>query len=223
MNLRRLLQPRSVAVVGASERDDSYAGETLLNLRSAGFAGPVWGVHPTRGQAHGYECFPSLSELPEVPDAVVVGIPAASVAEVLDEAGRLGCGGAVVYGAGFGEVASGVELEHDLREVAERHRLPVCGPNGNGMAVRLLTPSEPTSNRKNETDAVPTAPDGAVVALITSVPLIESTSFSAPRSPQNSLKRTAVSSTWVAFSGMKGARPSATLRRTKVSLRMNGS
>jgi acetyl-CoA synthetase len=135
MDLGRLLKPRSVAVVGASERDDSYAGETLLNLRGAGFAGPVWGVHPPRGQAHGYECFPSLSELPEVPDAVVVGIPAASVAEVLDEAGRLGCGGAVVYSAGFGEVASGVELEHDLREVAERHRLPVCGPNGNGIVA----------------------------------------------------------------------------------------
>ena len=77
MDLTRLLRPRSVAVVGASERDDSYAGETLLNLRLAGFAGPVWGVNPKRAEAHGFPCFPSLSELPEVPDAVVVGIPAA--------------------------------------------------------------------------------------------------------------------------------------------------
>ena len=135
MDLDRLLRPRSIAVVGASERDDSYAGETLLNLRGAGFAGPVWGVHPTREQAHGYECFPSLSELPGVPDAIVVGIPAASVPDVLDEAGALGCGGAVVYGAGFGEVALGVEHERRLREVAERHRLPVCGPNGNGIVA----------------------------------------------------------------------------------------
>jgi acetate---CoA ligase (ADP-forming) len=135
MDLSRLLRPRSIAVVGASERADSYAGETLLNLRGAGFAGPAWGVHPTREQAHGYECFPSLSELPEVPDAVVVGIPAASVPEILDEAGTLGCGGAVVYGAGFGEAAIGVEHEHRLREVAGRHQLPVCGPNGNGIVV----------------------------------------------------------------------------------------
>jgi acetyl-CoA synthetase len=135
MDLRRLLRPRSIAVVGASERDDSYAGETLLNLRGAGFAGPVWGVHPTRESAHGYECFPSLSQLPEVPDAVVVGIPAASVPDVLDEAGRLGCGGAVVYGAGFGEVALGVEHEQRLREAATRHQLPVCGPNGNGIVA----------------------------------------------------------------------------------------
>jgi acetyl-CoA synthetase len=135
MNLGRLLRPRSIAVVGASERDDSYAGETLLNLRGAGFAGAVWGVHPTRPSAHGFECFPSLSELPDVPDAVVVGIPAASVAAVLDEAGSLGCGGAVVYGAGFGEVALGVEHERRLREVALRHSLPVCGPNGNGIVA----------------------------------------------------------------------------------------
>src|SRR3954468_5717751 len=135
MELGRLLRPRSIAVVGASERDGSYAGETLLNLRGAGFAGPVWGVHPTRSSAHGYECFPSLSDLPEVPDAIVVAIPAASVPGVLDEAGSLGCGGAVVYGAGFGEVALGVEHELLLREAAARHGLPVCGPNGNGIVA----------------------------------------------------------------------------------------
>ena len=135
MDLGRLLRPRSIAVVGASERDDSYAGETLLNLRGAGFAGAVWGVHPTRQSAHGFECFPSLSSLPEVPDAVVVGIPAPSVVDVLDEAGELGCGGAVVYGAGFGEVALGLEHERRLREVARRHQLPVCGPNGNGIVA----------------------------------------------------------------------------------------
>ena len=55
--------------------------------------------------------------------------------DVLDEAGALGCGGAVVYGAGFGEVALGVEHEQRLREVALRHSLPVCGPNGNGIVA----------------------------------------------------------------------------------------
>ncbi len=135
MDLTRLLRPRSVAVVGASERDGSYAGETLLNLRVAGFAGRVWGVNPNRAEAHGYPCFPSLSELPELPDAVVVGIPAAGVADVVEEAGALGCGGAVVYGAGFGEVALGADHERRLREAAARHSLPVCGPNGNGIVA----------------------------------------------------------------------------------------
>jgi acyl-CoA synthetase (NDP forming) len=135
MELTRLLRPCSVAVVGASERDGSYAGETLLNLRAAGFAGPVWGVNPNRSDAHGFPCFPSLSDLPQAPDAVVVGIPAAGVPQVVDEAGALGCGGAVVYGAGFGEVALGAEHERRLGEAAARHSLPVCGPNGNGIVA----------------------------------------------------------------------------------------
>src|SRR4051812_49701251 len=131
MELGRLLRPRSIAVVGASERDGSYAGETLLNLRGAGFAGDVWGVNPKRASAHGFDCFPTLSELPGVPDAVVVGIPAASVAEVLDEAGSLGCGGAVVDGAGFGEGALGVEHERRLPGGGLRPSLPACRPDGN--------------------------------------------------------------------------------------------
>jgi acetyl-CoA synthetase len=133
MDLGRLLRPRSVAVVGASERDGSYAGDTLLNLNAAGFPGPVWGVNPNRSEAHGRPCFPSLSALPEVPDAVVIAIPAPAVPKVVDEAGALGCGGVVVYGAGFGEVASGVGHERGLAEAASRHSLPVCGPNGNGI------------------------------------------------------------------------------------------
>jgi acetate---CoA ligase (ADP-forming) len=133
MDLSRLLRPRSVAVVGATERDGSYAGDTLLNLNAAGFPGAVWGVNPGRSEAHGRTCFASLSELPEVPDAVVVAIPAAGVPDVVDEAGALGCGGVVVYGAGFGEVESGRGHERRLTEAAARHSLPVCGPNGNGI------------------------------------------------------------------------------------------
>ena len=66
---------------------------------------------------------------------MVVSIPAAGVPEVVEEAGALGCGGAVVYGAGFGEVALGAGHERRLREAAARHSLPVCGPNGNGIVA----------------------------------------------------------------------------------------
>ncbi|HEX2410370.1 MAG TPA: acetate--CoA ligase family protein [Solirubrobacteraceae bacterium] len=131
--LSRLLSPRSVAVVGASDRAGSYAAETLLNLERLGFEGDVWGVNPGRSSALGVPCFRSLSELPAVPDAVVVAIPAAGVAAVIEEAGALGCGGAVVYAAGFGETRAGVSLEVGLREAALRHGLPVCGPNCDGL------------------------------------------------------------------------------------------
>jgi acyl-CoA synthetase (NDP forming) len=130
--VHRLLNPSSVAVVGASERADTYSSETLLNLQRLGFAGEVWGVNPRRTSVYGHPCFPSLDALPEPPDAVVVAIPAAGVPAVIEDAGRLGCGGAVVYGAGFGE-AGDAELEAALREAATRWSLPVCGPNCDGL------------------------------------------------------------------------------------------
>ncbi len=72
------------------------------------------------------------ADLPEAPDAVVVAVPAASVPEVIEQAGALGCGGAVVYAAGFRE-GGGAELEADLVAAAARHGLPVCGPNCDGL------------------------------------------------------------------------------------------
>jgi acetate---CoA ligase (ADP-forming) len=135
VDVTRLLHPRTIAVVGATDREGSYAGQTLLNLARLEYPGTVWGVNPSRSEAHGVPCFPSLSELPSAPDAVVVAIPAAGVPGVVDEAGELGCGGVVAYGAGFGEVASGQGLERSLAAAAARHGLPVCGPNGNGIVA----------------------------------------------------------------------------------------
>jgi acetate---CoA ligase (ADP-forming) len=135
VDLSRLLHPRTIAVVGATDREGSYAGETLLNLKRLGFEGTVWGINPGRTEAHGVPCFPSLSDLPKAADAVVVAIPAAGVPAAVAEAGSIGCGGAVVYGAGFGEVAQGERLEHELAEAAALHDLPLCGPNGNGIVA----------------------------------------------------------------------------------------
>jgi acetate---CoA ligase (ADP-forming) len=135
VDLSRLLHPRTIAVVGATDRDGSYAGETLLNLKRLGYPGTVWGVNPGREEAHGIPCFPALRDLPSAPDAVVVAIPAAGVPAAVAEAGEIGCGGAVVYGAGFGEVAAGAELERQLAEAAALHGLPLCGPNGNGIVA----------------------------------------------------------------------------------------
>jgi acyl-CoA synthetase (NDP forming) len=135
VDLSRLLHPRTIAVVGATDREGSYAGETLLNLERIGYEGTVWGVNPGRTEAHGVPCFAALGELPAPADAVVVAIPAAGVPAAVAEAGSTGCGGAVVYGAGFGEVAQGKRLEQELAEAAARFELPLCGPNGNGIVA----------------------------------------------------------------------------------------
>jgi acyl-CoA synthetase (NDP forming) len=135
MDLSRLYRPASIAVVGASERPGSYSSQTLENLAAFGYEGAVYGVNPKRDSVHGRPCFPSLSDLPEPADAVIVAIPAAGVAQVVEEAGRTGCGGAVVFSAGFAEIAGGREYQAALMDAAARHGLPVCGPNGNGIVA----------------------------------------------------------------------------------------
>ncbi len=128
--LAPLLRPASVAVVGASERPGSYGGEALRNLARLGFAGRVYAVNPRRRSVHGVRAYPALADLPEAPDAVVVAVPAAGAPGVVREASALGCGGAVVFAAGFAE-AGAVELQDEL--VAAAGGMPVCGPNGNGI------------------------------------------------------------------------------------------
>ena len=128
--MQRLLSPGSIAVVGATERPGSYGGEALLNLQRLGFCGRTFAVNPKRSSVHGVRAYPSLEDLPEAPDAVVVAIPAAGAPEIVARARVLGCGGAVVFAAGFAE-ARETELQTALAAAADG--LPVCGPNGNGI------------------------------------------------------------------------------------------
>jgi acetate---CoA ligase (ADP-forming) len=134
-DLTSLLEPRTIAVVGANDRPGSYADIVLRNLARAGFDGDVWGVNPRREEVHGRPCVPSVSDLPEPVDVVVVAIPAAGVPGVISDTVTRGCRGAVVISAGFGEIPEGRELERHLREAAAAGRLPVCGPNGNGIVA----------------------------------------------------------------------------------------
>ncbi len=132
-NLERLLLPASIAVVGATDRPGSYGHQTLVNLDVIGYPGEVWGVNPNRHTVLGRPCVPTVAELPVAVDAVVVAIPAAAVPGVIEQAGARGCGGVVVFSAGFAEVAHGEQLQQELVAAARRYELPVCGPNGNGI------------------------------------------------------------------------------------------
>ena len=133
MDLTPLLEPRSIAVVGATDRPDAYGDTILQNLARLGFDGPLWGVNPGRREVRGIPCVPTVADLPEAVDAVAVAIPAAGVPEAISAVAERGCGGAVVVSAGFGEVEAGRALESALRDAARAGDIPVCGPNGNGI------------------------------------------------------------------------------------------
>ena len=121
-------------MVGATDRPGSYGDATLVNLAALGFDGPVWGVHPTRTSVHGRACVPTVDDLPEPVDAVVVAIPAAGVPDVVRAAGRRGCGSAVVFAAGFAE-ARGGDLQASLTAAAAETGMPVVGPNCDGLVA----------------------------------------------------------------------------------------
>ncbi|MFC3217413.1 acetate--CoA ligase family protein [Tianweitania populi] len=128
------MAPRSVAVVGATERAGASAGYVMRNLIGMNYAGRILPVHPRESSVFGYKAAPSISALDEAPDCVVIGIGAAHVAGVLQEAGQRGTRAAVVLASGFGEVGeTGAALEAELTEVARRHGMVLCGPNCLGL------------------------------------------------------------------------------------------
>src|SRR6476661_7075840 len=132
-DLRPLLEPRSIAVVGASET--SRAGTNLVrNLLELGYAGRIYPVNPRYEQVLGLPCYPSVAAIPDDIESVAVGVAAKYVLPSLEEAVRKGARGAVITSTGFAESGDeGRQRQAELVDLARRHNLAVCGPNCMGL------------------------------------------------------------------------------------------
>ena len=131
--LASIFTPKAVAVVGASERPGSVGCTVLTNLMASPFGGPVWPVNPKRPTVLGLPAFPSIGQLPGVPDLIVVTTPAATVPAIIQEAVEAGVPSAIIISAGFKEVGeSGKELERQIAATI-RGRMRVIGPNCLGI------------------------------------------------------------------------------------------
>ena len=124
-DLRRLLAPRSIAVVGGAP-----AERVVRQCLKLGFDGPIWPVHPKRSDLAGVPCLPSLDDLPGVPDAVFLGVNRNATIEAMRSINRIGAGGAVCYGSGFAETGD-EHLQDALLEAAGE--VPFFGPNCYGF------------------------------------------------------------------------------------------
>ena len=129
-SLESLLAPRSAVVVGAGHRPGSVGRTILLNIRDAGFAGPLYAVSPHGGDIEGIPCVPSVAELPEAPDLAVVAVPAARVVAAAEECGRRGVGSLVVITSDLTPAQ-----ESGLLEATRRGNMRLVGPNSFGVAV----------------------------------------------------------------------------------------
>src|SRR4051794_24589095 len=101
-NLDHLLAPRSVALIGASDRPGSVGYTMLRNMLGGRYRGRVMPVNPKHASIEGQICYRDVASLPEVPDLAVIATPAASVPGVLADLGARGSKAAVVISAGFG-------------------------------------------------------------------------------------------------------------------------
>jgi acetyltransferase len=100
-HLDRLLEPRSVAVIGASNRPGSVGATVWRNLRAGTFAGPLFGVNPKHATLEGVKLARRVADLLEPPDLAVLCTPPATVPTLVEEPGRLGTRAAIVMTAGL--------------------------------------------------------------------------------------------------------------------------
>ncbi|MEM9638546.1 MAG: CoA-binding protein, partial [Pseudomonadota bacterium] len=134
-DLSRLLQPRSVAVVGGG----AWCRQVVGQLQGMGFAGDIWRVHPDPAPVAGVSAVPSVADLPGVPDAAFIGVNRHLTVETVAALARMGAGGAVCFASGFseavGEDAGAGDLQASL--VAAAGGMPILGPNCYGFINAL--------------------------------------------------------------------------------------
>lgn len=132
--LARLADPRSVAIVGASEDPLRIGGRPIAYMLGQGFAGRILPVNPGRATVQGLPAFASVADLPEAPDVAIVAVAAHLAGAVVEDLARRGTGTAIVFTAGFAEAgADGAVLEARMLAGARAHGMRVLGPNSLGL------------------------------------------------------------------------------------------
>ncbi len=134
-DLSKLLWPKTVAVVGASSDKKGLRGRILEVMLSHPFDGTIYPVSRSAAEVQGRKAYPSVAELPEVPDLAILIIPAEFVPDELERCGKAGVKAAVILTSGFAEEGdAGQRAQAALRATAERYDMAVIGPNSEGLS-----------------------------------------------------------------------------------------
>ncbi len=134
--LKAALDPRSVAVIGASENPNKVGGRPVHYLDKFGFKGKIFPINPSRPEVQGHKCYKSLADLPEAPDMAIVAVAGDNAIGTVEECAARGVKVAVVMASGFGEVdaVAGKAKERRMVEVAHNAGMRIVGPNSQGLA-----------------------------------------------------------------------------------------
>ena len=133
--LDRFLNPRRIALIGASEGTAKIGGRILHTMLAVGWQGAIHPVNRRGGTIHGLPASRSIAEVPGPVDLALIAVPAPAVAAALEECAAAGVPGAVVFSSGFAEAGEeGARLQRELAEVARRLGIRVAGPNAEGFS-----------------------------------------------------------------------------------------
>lgn len=171
-DLNRLLKPRSVAIIGASDSPGSLGASALANLFRLGYAGDIHLVNPKRDSIGGRPCLRSVDDLPEGVDAAVLAIPRVAVLDTIRALSRRKCGAAVVFSAGFAESGeTGLAEQREIARLAGEAGMAVTGPNClgftnyvDGVALTFVETPTPALNGRKGVGIV--SQSGAMAAVL---------------------------------------------------------
>ncbi len=154
-----VLEPTSIAVIGASSTEGKVGHDILKNLLSQGYKGTIYPINPKHDEILGLHAYKSILEVPQPVDLAVVVIPAQYVPQALQECGEKQIKNVIVISAGFGEVHTeeGRKLEEEISSIAEKHHIHLIGPN----CLGLLRPRI----HMNASFAKDLPPDGSVALI----------------------------------------------------------
>lgn len=132
-NLNAIIQPKSVAIIGASDNPDKVGHVIMQNYVDSGYPGKLYPVNiNSTGTIMNHKAYKSVSEIKGSVDLAVIAVPAQIVPQVLEKCGKIHVKGAVVVSGGFAEVGQ-VDLEKELVRIARKYSIPVIGPNCLGV------------------------------------------------------------------------------------------
>lgn len=133
--MQRLLDPRSIAFIGASADPKRLGGIAIDHLVDFGFAGEVYPINPKYQKMHGLLCYPDIESLPRVPDVAVLAIGAETVLATLQRCHAKGVQAAIIYASGYAEADEiGAARQRELEAFARETGMAICGPNCMGLA-----------------------------------------------------------------------------------------
>ncbi|NLA27151.1 MAG: acetate--CoA ligase family protein [Firmicutes bacterium] len=132
--LKILMDPRSIATVGAGNNPTKMGAIQALSIVKDGYRGKFFPIHPSDKTVLGHKAYPSVMDLPETPDLAIFIVPTDQVLDLVEQFGKIGTKRAVVITAGFRETGSaGLEREVQLKEIARRYGIRFIGPNCIGL------------------------------------------------------------------------------------------